>query len=71
MFHTRLNNFPAFRNNRDIDFAFSCMDDLATYAQISMYWNLMFNFVSNKIGNDQELILSDPISYPQNQKGNN
>ena len=26
---------------------------------------------SNKISNDQELIQSDPISCPQNQKGNN
>ena len=26
---------------------------------------------SKKIGNDQELIQSDPISCPQNQKGNN
>ena len=28
-------------------------------------------FQSKKISNDQELIQSDPISYPQNQKGNN
>ena len=27
--------------------------------------------VSKKISNDQELIQSDPISCPQNQKGNN
>ena len=26
---------------------------------------------SKKISNDQELVQSDPISYPQNQKGNN
>ena len=26
---------------------------------------------SKKISNDQELIQSDPTSYPQNQKGNN
>ena len=26
---------------------------------------------SQKISNDQELIQSDPISCPQNQKGNN
>ena len=42
MFHTRLNNFPVFRNYRDIDFA------LATNAQISMNWNLMLNFVKLK-----------------------
>ena len=34
--HTRLNNFPVFRNYRDIDFALRCMDVLATNAQISM-----------------------------------
>ena len=28
-------------------------------------------FLSKKISNDQELIQSDPISCPQNQKGNN
>ena len=27
--------------------------------------------ISKKISNDQELIQSDPISCPQNQKGNN
>ena len=29
------------------------------------------NIKSKKISNDQELIQSDPISCPQNQKGNN
>ena len=29
------------------------------------------NIESKKISNDQELIQSDPISCPQNQKGNN
>ena len=29
MLHTRLNNFPVFRNYRDIDFALCCMDVLA------------------------------------------
>ena len=34
---------------------------------------LMFveTLLSKKISNDQELIQSDPISCPQNQKGNN
>ena len=43
MFHTctRLNNFPVFRKNRDIEFALRCMDVLATNAQISMNRNLM------------------------------
>ena len=30
-----------------------------------------YNMKSKKISNDQELIQSDPISCPQNQKGNN
>ena len=47
-FHTRLNNIPVFRNYRDIDFALRCMDVLATNAQISMYCNLMLNFVKFK-----------------------
>ena len=35
--------------------------------------NELHSFVSEskKISNDQELIQSDPISCPQNQKGNN
>ena len=31
----------------------------------------VFKSQSKKISNDQELIQSDPISCPQNQKGNN
>ena len=30
-----------------------------------------FSYQSKKISNDQELIQSDPIPRPQNQKGNN
>ena len=30
-----------------------------------------YHLESKKISNDQELIQSDPTSYPQNQKGNN
>ena len=41
IFQTRLNDFSAFRNYRDIDFALRCMDVLATNTQISMNWNLM------------------------------
>ena len=41
MFHTRLNNFPVFRNYCDINFALRCMDALATNAQILM--NLKFD----------------------------
>ena len=38
----------------------------------SMYDIILENlFQSKKISNDQELIQSDPISCPQNQKGNN
>ena len=46
--HTRLNNFPVFRNYRDIDFALRCMDVLATNAQTSVNRNLMLNFVQLK-----------------------
>ena len=48
MFHTRLNNFPVFRNYRDIDFALRCMAVLATNIQIQMKRNLMLNFVTIK-----------------------
>ena len=43
-------------------------------------WNLTMNIIymknmtrikSKKISDDQELIQSDPVSCPQNQKGNN
>ena len=38
----------------------------------TMNWFLKCSFgLSKKISNDQELIQSDPISCPQNQKGNN
>ena len=47
-FHTCLNNIPGFRNYRDIDYALCCVDVLATNAQISVYWNLMLNFVKLK-----------------------
>ena len=32
---------------------------------------VVYDVKSKKISNDQELIQSDPISCPQNQKGNN
>ena len=35
------------------------------------YPHSYLNQESKKISNDQELIQSDPISCPQNQKGNN
>ena len=41
MLHAPLNNFPVFRNYRNIDFALRCMDILATNAQISMMLNLV------------------------------
>ena len=34
-------------------------------------WDPLRAMKSKKISNDQELIQSDPISCPQNQKGNN
>ena len=48
MLRSSLNNFPVFRNYRDIDFALSCMDVLVTNAQVAMNWNLMLNFVKLK-----------------------
>ena len=36
-----------------------------------IYAVVLTDLKSKKISNDQELILSDPISCPQNQKGNN
>ena len=39
-----------------------------------MFWDDFYKsyvYQSKKISNDQELIQSDPISCPQNQKGNN
>ena len=36
LLHIRLNNFPVFRNYRDIDFVLGYMDVLATNAQISL-----------------------------------
>ena len=38
------------------------------HRQFFMY---LIRLLSKKISNDQELIQSDPISCPQNQKGNN
>ena len=46
------------RSNNDLDL---------WYAYVFMYWLSQ----SKMISNDQELIQSDPTSYPQNQKGNN
>ena len=59
MLHTRLNNFPVFRNIRDIDFALRCMVVLATNTQISMNGNLMLNFVKLK----QRIFKRHSISY--------
>ena len=39
--------------------------------EIAIDANFHFSNQSKKISNDQELIQSDPISCPQNQKGNN
>ena len=38
---------------------------------ISALDKIAMDVKSKKISNDQELIQSDPISCPQNQKGNN
>ena len=44
---------------------------LADWSQILFGVSLGWEKESKKISNDQELIQSDPISCPQNQKGNN
>ena len=42
------------------------------YHKVKTYLSsLLLEEQSKKISNDQELIQSDPISRPQNQKGNN
>ena len=43
----------------------------STFMKNSSNRNYCEKFQSKKISNDQELIQSDPISRPQNQKGNN
>ena len=48
MFRTRLNNFPVFRNYRDIGFALRCMDILATNDQMYMNRNLLLNLMKFK-----------------------
>ena len=53
---------------------------ICTATMLKIFWTglqscfsskVRFLVRSKKIGNDQELIQSDPISCPQNQKGNN
>ena len=44
--------------------------DVNTFKTVFYVIMLLF-FQSKKISNNQELIQSDPISCPQNQKGNN
>ena len=44
--------------------------DFYTFSVIAETQRLI-SLKSKKISNDQELIQSDPISCPQNQKGNN
>ena len=47
-------------------------DGAGVYIGISWYWTAGGMVMkSKKISNDQELIQSDPLSCPQNQKGNN
>ena len=44
-------------------------DFIEAFSSTSRYSDGLLESI--KIGNDQELIQSDPISCPQNQKGNN
>ena len=52
-------------------FNYAVIDELMNINEITCK-NLNRNILEiKKISNDQELIQSDPISCPQNQKGNN
>ena len=46
------------------------VDDKGSHFQ-ALFQNVFADYQNKKISNDQELIQSDPISCPQNQKGNN
>ena len=55
---------------------FSDVQNLGAYLKRREFKGILgptvaFLSLSKKISNDQELIQSDPISCPQNQKGNN
>ena len=75
------NNPYSFKNANDIQ-SFRAYANLLTLSSLllsefgiaaSRYKRCKYrdSFQSKKISNDQELIQSDPISCPQNQKGNN
>ena len=57
--------------NKFIEIKYSVSNGLVIF--ITNYWwfRILEILESKKISNDQELIQSDPISCPQNQKGNN
>ena len=61
----RIDDFVALRYST---FAFPCIYVYTQGIVECIEWEYM---PSKKIGNDQELIQSDPTSSPQNQKGNN
>ena len=52
-------------------YAFTVYMDFNTYLSVVCIDTYNKCPQSKKISNDQEPIQSDPISYPQNQKGNN
>ena len=62
MFKSKVQNGVGHENNGNIKFSFLLKVPLIDFA---------LSVGSKKISNDQELIQSDPISCPQNQKGNN
>ena len=63
------NNFVYYAYSDEIsDTGFS--DKIKLFLEKISFSNVRAN-QSKKISNDQELIQSDPISCPQNQKGNN
>ena len=59
-------------NNKTIQWHLNANEYPRILNGIASEWLKKFHWKqSKKISNDQELIQSDPISCPQNQKGNN
>ena len=51
--------------------SFMLLFTIIIFSRVDPRVRKLSTFASEKISNDQELIQSDPISCPQNQKGNN
>ena len=65
----RRTNFKVQKGHMESINKFHQRSSLRERERIIMYGN--YPGQCKKISNDQELIQSDPTSYPQNQKGNN